>query len=71
VATIVFGGLRRERSYITLGVIFLTINVLTRFGNVFIPGLGRSATFIIAGGVVIAIGLVLERLLKKGRGSGR
>ncbi len=65
VAAVVFGGLRKERSYITLGVIFLTVNVLTRFGDVFIPGLGRSATFIIAGAIVIAIGLVLERLLKK------
>jgi hypothetical protein len=65
VATIVFGGLRRQRSFITLGVIFLTVNVLTRFGDVFIPGLGRSATFIIAGAIVVAIGLVLERLLKQ------
>jgi hypothetical protein len=65
VAAVVFGGLRKERSYIALGVIFLTINVLTRFGDVFIPGLGRSATFIIAGAIVIAIGLILERLLKK------
>lgn len=65
VATIVFGGLRKQRSYITLGVIFLTVNVLTRFGDVFIPGLGRSATFIIAGAIVVAIGLALERLLKK------
>lgn len=65
VAAVVFGGLRKERSYITLGVIFLTINVLTRFGDVFIPGLGRSATFIIAGAIVIAIGLILEGLLKK------
>jgi hypothetical protein len=65
VATIVFGGLRKQRSYITLGVIFLTVNVLTRFGDVFIAGLGRSATFIIAGAIVIAIGLILELLLKK------
>ena len=65
IATIVFGGLRRQRSYITLGVIFLTVNVLTRFGDVFIAGLGRSATFIIAGAIVIAIGLILELLLKK------
>lgn len=65
VAAIVFGGLRKQRSYITLGVIFLTLNVLTRFGDVFIPGLGRSATFIIAGAIVVAIGLALERLLKK------
>lgn len=65
IATIVFGGLRKRRSYITLGVIFLTVNVLTRFGDVFIPGLGRSATFIIAGAIVVAIGLVLELLLKK------
>ncbi len=65
VAAIVFGGVRRQRSYITLGVIFLTLNVLTRFGDVFIPGLGRSATFIIAGAIVVAIGLVLEGLLKK------
>jgi hypothetical protein len=65
VATIVFGGVRRQRSYITVGVIFLTLNVLTRFGDVFIPGLGRSATFIIAGAIVVVIGLVLEGLLKK------
>jgi hypothetical protein len=65
VAAIVFGGVRKQRSYITLGVIFLTVNVLTRFGDVFIPGLGRSATFIIAGAIVVAIGLALERLLKK------
>jgi len=65
IATIVFGGLRKQRSYITIGVIFLTVNVLTRFGDVFIPGLGRSATFIIAGAIVIAIGLILELLLKK------
>jgi hypothetical protein len=65
IATIVFGGIRKQRSFITLGVIFLTVNVLTRFGDVFIPGLGRSATFIIAGAIVIAIGLVLELLLKK------
>lgn len=65
VAAIVFGGLRKQRSYITLGVIFLTVNVLTRFGDVFIPGLGRSATFIIAGAIVVAIGLVIERMLKQ------
>jgi len=65
IAAIVFGGVKKQRSYITLGVIFLTVNVLTRFGDVFIPGLGRSATFIIAGALVVAIGLVLERLLKK------
>jgi hypothetical protein len=65
VAAIIFGGLKKQRSYITLGVIFLTVNVLTRFGDVFIPGLGRSATFIIAGAIVVAIGLTLELLLKK------
>jgi len=65
IAAIVFGGLRRRRSYITLGVVFLTVNILTRFGDVFIPGLGRSATFIIAGAIVVAIGLTLELLMKK------
>ncbi len=66
--TIVFGGVKKERSFITLGVIFLTVNVLTRFGDVIVPGLGRSATFIIAGAMVITIGLLLEGLLKKKRG---
>jgi len=65
IATIIFGGMRKERSFITFGVIFLTVNVLTRFGDVFVPGLGRSATFIIAGAIVIALGLILERILKK------
>jgi hypothetical protein len=65
VATIIFGGMTRGRSFIVLGVIFLTVNVLTRFGDVFVPGLGRSATFIVTGAIVIATGLILETILRK------
>jgi hypothetical protein len=65
IATVVFGGIKRDRTFITFGAIFLTINVLTRFSDVFFEDLGRSATFIIAGVILIFLALLVERLLRK------
>ncbi len=65
IATVVFGGVKRDRTFITFGAIFLTINIFTRFSDVFFKDLGSSATFIIAGGILIALGLILEKMLRK------
>jgi hypothetical protein len=65
IATVVFGGVKRDRTFITFGAIFLTINIFTRFSDVFFEDLGSSATFIIAGGILIALGLILEKMLRK------
>ncbi|MBN1573319.1 MAG: hypothetical protein JW984_09010 [Deltaproteobacteria bacterium] len=65
IGTVVFGALKKDRTFITLGAIFLTINFFTRFASVLKIEVGRSATFIIAGVVLLALGLFLEWLLKK------
>lgn len=65
IATVVFGAIKRDRAFITFGAIFLTINVFTRFASVLRFEIGRSATFIIAGLILIALGLLLEKILKK------
>ena len=64
IATIVFGGIKKDRSFVTFGAIFLTLNILTRFTDLFFEEVGRSALFIIAGALMIVVGLVLERLLR-------
>jgi len=65
IAAVVFGALKKDRTYITFGAIFLTVNVLTRFGDVFFEGLGGSVVFIIAGAILIVLGIFLERALRK------
>ena len=65
IATVVFGAIKRDRTFITFGAIFLTINVFTRFASVLKLEIGRSATFIIAGLILIGLGLLLEWILKK------
>ena len=65
IATVVFGAVKKERTFITFGAIFLTINVFTRFAFVFKLEIGRSAAFIIAGLILIALGFLLEKILKK------
>lgn len=65
IGTVVFGALKKDRTFITFGAIFLTINVFTRFASVLKIEIGRSATFIIAGLVLLALGFFLEWILKK------